>query len=105
MGFLVDETTDSKTLLIQRDGYVIRLEYNEDYVIVHLRDIDKFTKEIFQDMLIQLQDWSDFLKAMGRDYLWAAVPRDNTKIKRLLGGLKFQFVSHKDDLTVYKYEV
>lgn len=105
MGFLVDETIGSKTLLIQRDGYVIRLEYNEDYVIVHLRDIDKFTKEIFQDMLIQLEDWSDFLKAMGRDYLWAAVPRDNTEIKRLLGGLKFQFVSHKDDLTVYRYEV
>jgi len=105
MGFLVDETIGSKTLLIQRDGYVIRLEYNEDYVIVHLRDIDKFTKEIFQDMVIQLEDWSDFLKAMGHTYLWAAVPRDNTKIKRLLGGLKFQFVSHKDDLTVYRHEV
>lgn len=99
------ETIGSKSLLIQRDGYVIRLEYNEDYVIVHLRDINKFTKEIFQDMLIQLEDWSEFLKAMGHSYLWAAVPRDNTKIKRLLGGLKFQFVNHIDDLTVYRYEV
>lgn len=105
MEFLVDETQGSKNLLIQRDGYVIRLEYNEDYVIVHMRDIDKFTKEIFQDMLIQLEDWSDFLRTMGHTHLWAAVPRDNTKIKRLLGGLKFQFVSHKDDLTVYRYGV
>jgi hypothetical protein len=56
-------------------------------------------------MLIQLEDWSDFLRAMGHTQLWAAVPKDNIKIKRLLGGLKFQFVSHKDDLTVYKYEV
>lgn len=101
----MEETIGSKSLLIQRDDYVIRLEYNEEYVIVHLREIDKFTKEIFQDMLIQLGDWSEFLKAMGHSYLWAAVPKDNTKIKRLLGGLKFQFVSHKDDLTVYRYEV
>lgn len=105
MGFSVVETIGSKSLLIQRDDYVIRLEYNEDYVILHLRDINKFTKEVFQDMLIQLEDWSDFLRAMGHSYLWAAVPRDNTKIKRLLGGLGFQFVSHRDDLTVYRYEV
>lgn len=101
----MDETIASKSLLVKCDGYVLRFEYNEDYVIVHLREIDKFTKEVFQDMLIQLEDWSDFLKAMGHRYLWAAVPKDNAKIKRLLGGLKFQFVSHKDDLTVYRYEV
>lgn len=105
MGCLVQETLGSKTLLIQRDDYVIRLEYTEDYVIVHLREIDKFSKEVFQDMMIQLEDWSDFLRAMGHTHLWAAVPSDNSKIKRLLGGLKFQFVSHKDDLTVYRYEV
>ena len=105
MGFLVVETIGSKSLLVKCEGYVLRFEYNEDYVIVHLREIDKFTKEIFQDMAIQLEDWSDFLRAMGHTHLWAAVPRDNTKIKRLLGGLKFQFVSHQDDLTVYRYEV
>lgn len=99
------ETTGSRNLIVKCEGYTLRFEYNEDYVIVHLRDIDKFTKEVFQDMAIQLEDWSDFLKAMGHAYLWAAVSRDNIKIKRLLGGLKFQFVSHQDDLTVYRYEV
>jgi hypothetical protein len=52
-----------------------------------------------------LYQWADFLKAMGRSHLWAAVPRDNTKIKRLLGGLKFKFVGHKEDMSVYAYEV
>jgi len=101
----MQSTNASKALLIKADGYVFRLEYTEDYVIVHLREIDKFTKEVFQDMTIQLEGWSNFLKAMGQTHVWAAVPRDNTKIKRLLGGLGFQFVSHKDDLTVYQYEV
>jgi hypothetical protein len=56
-------------------------------------------------MLMQLEDWSHFLKAMGHTHVWAAVPKDNIKIKRLLHGLKFKFVSHKEDLSVYLYEV
>lgn len=105
MGFLVVETIASKDLLVKRDGYVVRIEYNEDYVILHLREIDKFTKEVFQDMLLFMEDWSDFLRAMGHKYMWAALPADNIKMKRLLGGLKFKFVNHKDGFTVYKYEV
>jgi hypothetical protein len=101
----MQSTNASKDLIVKADGYVLRFEYNEEYVIVHLRDIDKFTKNVFLDMVIQLEDWSQFLRAMGHTHLWAAVPRNDTKIKRLLGGLKFQFVSHADDLTVYKYEV
>jgi hypothetical protein len=105
MGFLVVETIASKELLVKRDGYVVRIEYNEDYVILHLKEIDKFTKEVFQDMLLFREDWSDFLRAMGHSYMWAALPEDNIKMKRLLGGLKFQFVNNKDGFTVYKYEV
>jgi hypothetical protein len=101
----MQSTRGSKDLIIQADGYIIRLEYNEDFVIVHLRDIDKFTKEVFQDMLIQLEDWSAFLRAMGHSHLWAAVPTDNIKIKRLLHGLKFKYVAKQDDLSVYRYEV
>jgi hypothetical protein len=95
----------SKDLIVQADGYVIRIEYNEDFVIVHLRYIEQFTKEVFQDMLIQLEDWSSFLKAMGHTHIWAAVPSDNKKIKRLLGGLNFKHVANQDELSVYRYEV
>lgn len=100
-----DAGTASNELFIKGDGYTVRLEYNEDYVIIHLSGIDKFTKEVFWDMQGMLYQWADFLKTMGRSHLWAAVPRDNTKIKRLLGGLKFKFVGHKEDMSVYAYEV
>ena len=96
-------TLDSKDLLVQRSGYTIRLEYSKDYVIVHLRGIEKFTKEVFLDMVEQLKVWSDFLKEMGQAYLWAAVPSDNDKIKRLLGGLKFRFVGREGELSIYRY--
>jgi hypothetical protein len=105
MVFSVAGTNASNEIFIKGDGFTIRLEYNEDYVILHLYTIDKFTKEVFWEMQGMLYQWADFLRAMGRSHLWAAVPRDNTKIKRLLGGLKFKFVGHKEDMSVYAYEV
>ena len=56
-------------------------------------------------MQMMLEEWGDFLKAMGQTYLWAAVDKDNIKIKRLLGGLGFKYAGQQDNLTVYKYEV
>lgn len=98
-------TVTSDELIIDRPGYTIRFEYDRNYVILHLLDIEKFTKETFLDMVGQLETWSRFLRAMGRTTLWAAVAEDNTKIKRLLGGLRFKFAGRSDGMTVYKYEV
>lgn len=101
----MQSTNASKSLYLREDGYTLRLEYTEDYVILHLMDINQFTKDIFRRMQLQLLEWSDFLKAMGHTHLWAAVAYDNIKIKRLLGGLQFKFEGHIDGLSVYKYEV
>jgi hypothetical protein len=100
-----DAETASNELLVYGNGYTVRIEYNEDYVILHLSEIDKFTKEVFCDMQFMLYQWSKFIRAMGKEQFWAAVPKDNIKIKRLLGGLRFKFVGHKDDMSVYSYEV
>lgn len=109
--FSVDETNasnytlSSKNLIIKGEGYTFRFEYNKDYVIVHLRDIEKFTKEVFIDMQIRLDDFGEFVKEVQGGPIWAAVPKDDTKIKRLIGGLGFKFVGHHEDLTVYTREV
>jgi hypothetical protein len=101
----MQSTNASKSLYLREKGYTLRLEYTEDYVILHLMDIDKFTKDNFRRMQLQLLEWADFLNAMGHDYLWAAVPTDNIKIKRLLGGLRFKYEGQSDAMSVYKYEV
>lgn len=105
MVFSVVEINASKNLFIKGEGYVVRVEYNKDYVIIHLREIDRFTKEVFIDMRIRLEDFSDFVKEVQGGPIWAAAPNHNTKIKRLLGGLGFKFVGYSEDLTVYKREV
>jgi hypothetical protein len=95
----------SQSLFIREDGYTLRLEYTEVYIILHLMDITQFTKDVFRRMQRQLLEWSDFIRAMGHTYIWAAVPYDNIKIKRLLGGLQFKFEGQMDGMSVYKYEV
>jgi hypothetical protein len=99
------ETNASKEFLVKGDGYVIRIEYNKDYVILHMRDIDKFTKEVFISMKYQLEDWYEFVSTMGHKYIWAAVPKDNLKIQRLLNGLNFKYVEQYEDLVVCRYGV
>lgn len=99
------ETNASKNFFIEGHGYTVRVEYNKDYVIIHLRDIEKFTKKVFLDMQIRLDDFAEFVKEVQGGPIWAAVPRDNIKIKRLLGGLGFKFVNRQEDLNVYMKEV
>lgn len=101
----MQSTNASKSLFVRGDGYNLRLEYTEDYVILHLMDIDSFTKDTFRRMQLQLVEWAYFLKAMGKTHLWAAVPHSNSKIKRLLGGLQFKYEGQSDGMSVYKYEV
>jgi len=99
------ETNGFKNLLVKCDGYILRFEYNSEYVVAHIRELEKFTKEIFFSLQHQLETWSEFLRTMGHQYLWAAVPNDDIKIQRLLCGLKFKFVSHQGSLNVYRYGV
>lgn len=97
--------SNSDNVYLREVGYTIRIEYNQDFVIIHLEDIDKFTKDIFRRMQRQLLEWSRFFKAMGRTHIWAAVPDNKPQIKRLLGGLNFQYAGRSEDMTVYNREV
>jgi hypothetical protein len=101
----MQRTNASKEFLVQGSGYVLRVEYTKDHVIFHIREIDKFTKEVFLSMKMMMEDWYEFVNTMGHEYIWAAVPKDNLKIQRLLSGLRFKYVSQQEDLIVYRYGV
>lgn len=103
--FSVVEINASDNVYLKGVGYTVRIEYNQDFIIIHLEDIDKFTKDIFRRMQQQMFEWSKFFKAMGRTHIWAAVPDDKPQIKRLLGGLNFKYVGRSEGMTVYNREV
>lgn len=99
------ETNASKDFLVKGDGYTLRVEYTKDHVIFHIREIDKFTKEVFFSMKYQLEDWFEFVTTMGHEYIWAAVPENDLKIQRLLSGLNFKYFAKNAGLNVYRYGV
>jgi hypothetical protein len=101
----MQETIGSKDFLVKGNGYVLRVEYTKDYVIFHIREIDKFTKEVFISMKYQLEDWFEFVSTMGHEYIWAVAPKDNLKIQRLLNGLNFKYFADHEDYIVCRYGV
>lgn len=88
---------------IETKDYTIRLEYNEDYVILHLPYVEKMTKNVFLDMKFRLEDWYAFFTTAGYLGVFAAVDPNDQKIRKLLNMLKFKKKGHADNMDVYFY--
>lgn len=88
---------------IETPDYSIRLEYNGDYVILHLPNIEKMDKGVFLDMKIRLEDWYNFFTVAGYSGIFAAVDPDNQKIQKLLLMLDFKLKGFADNMNVYFY--
>lgn len=99
-------TKGSKSLLgIKGTDFEIRLEYSDEYVLVHLPYVARFTKGAFIEMSVLLEEWNDFFKTVGYDGIYAALDTNNTKIVRLATKLGFRPLGNSHGLVVYKYEV
>lgn len=89
--------------LVETPDYTIRLEYNDDYVILHLSDIAKMTKGVFLDMKYRLEDWHDFFTTAGYAGIFIAIDPENQKIRKLIEKLGFKLKGFADNMQVYFY--
>ena len=97
-------TLDSKSLMgVRGSCFDIRLEYNQDFIIVHLPYIEKMTKGVFVEMVILLRDWWEFFKTMGYKAVFAAVEPEH-KINKLIHMLDFQYVGEDQGYLVYQFK-
>ena len=95
---------ESKSLFgIKGSNFDVRIEYNEDYVIVHLPSIEKFNKETLIEMQDLLVNWLQFLKTLGKDKIHAAV-KINSKENKLTKLLNFKYLGSAEDMNIYSYE-
>lgn len=97
------QTTGSKRFTMLEGDYQVDLEYNKDFVILHLPKVDKFSKEVLQDMQHKLDDWYQFFKTAGYSAIYAAFDPSNHRIARLLLKLDFVYQGNADGMHVYKY--
>ena len=89
--------------LFETNDYGVRLEYNKDFVIVHLPFTNNMTKRVFQDMEVKLQEWLEFVTTAGYNGIWAAIDPNDLKIRKLVSMLKFKYMGQSDGMLVYKY--
>ena len=94
----------SKSLFgIKGDNFDIRLEYNENYIIVHLPTVEKMTRQVYDEMKVLLEDWSKFFKTVGYEGLHA-VTEPNSKAQKLAMMLGFKFLGPYEDMSILIYK-
>jgi hypothetical protein len=99
------QTNASKRLKgIQGSNFSVDLEYNKNYIIIHLPFIDKFTKSSLFEMKYLLDDWWGFFKTVGYTEIHAAVDLNNVKINKLLRNLNFKMIGKADGLNIWSYK-
>lgn len=90
-------------VFVETNSYTVRMEYNGDYVIVHLPVVDKMTKEVFLDMKFRLEDLHEFVTTAGYAGVFAAVAPDNEKMNKLCSMIGFKLKGFADNMNVYFY--
>jgi len=96
---------DSKAFTLPiKEGYEVRIEYNQNFVILHLPLVDKFTPGVFKDMVCRLQDFWEFAQTVGYKGIFVAVEPNDKKIKKLVENLGFTFLNYGEGQLVYIYQ-
>tara|TARA_R110001606_G_scaffold102113_1_gene224202 strand:+ start:538 stop:843 length:306 start_codon:yes stop_codon:yes gene_type:complete len=89
--------------IYEGDDYKARLEYNREYMIVHLPEVYKFNRDILAKLAIKLEDLKEFSANLGYPELYAAAPKEDTKINKLARRIGFTLLGEAEGLMVYYY--
>jgi hypothetical protein len=87
---------------IKGSCFDIKLEYNSEFVIVHLPAVQRMNKSTVVEMKIMLRDWVNFFKAAGYRGIHVAAP-DGDKIHKLIHMLDFTYIGRQSGMLVYQY--
>ncbi len=88
---------------IKGSNFEIRLEYNENHMIVHLPRVDVMSKGTLIEMKYLLSDWLEFFNLVGYPAIYAAV-EPNSKAEKLAKILKFYYISESENMNIYLYK-
>lgn len=100
----MQKTQTSKDLIIYEGlDMKVRLEYNHSYAIIHMREANNFTIKSYRKLLELRDPLYEFLKTVGYDKVYAAVPRSNNKIKRLAMMVGFRYIGSQGPADLYIY--
>ena len=93
---------DSKSFSLPFEKYTARVEYTQGVVILHLSEIENFTKEAFIDMQGHLWDFVEFCNVQCIQ-VYCACPIKDPKISRLAHKLGFHPIGSDKDYFIFQY--
>ena len=89
--------------IYEGEDYELRLEYNREFLVVHLPVVYKFNRSVFVSMQIKLEEIHNFSLGLGYPDLFCAAPPENTKVNRLAVRLGFEYIKDHSGLSIYRY--
>lgn len=97
---------DSKSLIIYDcDDFKVRLEYNDEFAILHLPTVEKFNKSVLIKMQNKVVELLDFFYDLGYNGIWTGCYEDNETIKKLIVALGFNYVKEENSYSIYNIGV
>lgn len=103
------KTNASKRItLLEKQDYIVDLEYGNmdgrEYAILHLPSVEKFTKSVYQDMLVTVQQIWEFLSDIHYKEMFIAVDQNDPVINKFAGRLGFIHLGNDQGMAVYQYK-
>jgi hypothetical protein len=92
---------------VQKPEYTISLEYNEEYIALHLPHVEKFTKTAYLDFLSTVDELKEFSETFGKTQLFVGIPTGDVKMGKFATKAGFEFLGEGEgeiDVYVYKLE-
>lgn len=93
--------TSKRITLYNHPHYKVDLEYNEEFAILHLPKVTRFSKGTIADMREQFCGVYDFFKQLGYDGIWAAIEPDNKRTINLAKMFGFEYKGSSDGFSVF----
>lgn len=90
-------------MLYEGEDFTVRLEYNENFVILHLPEVNKFDRGVLAHMKVKIDEYWEFFSTLGYNALFAAVAPEDKKINKLLGHLGFVYGEENEGLSIYYF--
>lgn len=95
---------DSKKFTVLENGEIsVILEYNEDWVAVHLGAETEITPKSYKWLKERAAGLNDFVETAGYPPLMAAIPKDSGPFSKFVEKCGFEYKGSHDIYDVYAY--
>lgn len=105
----MQETPASKRItLLETEDYSVDLEYGSfdgrDYAILHLPFVKKFTKSVYLDMKIRVEEVWEFLSTIHYNEMFCGVDKGDELMKKFATKMGFIHLGDDGQYAIFQYK-